>query len=106
MRHQRSNPSRRQFLTTAAGVGTIMLLAPDQLLSAEVDPRVAQIVAGTIAVDMHNHVVVPYVRNPANIKPDPDLDLEVEMKRAGFSAICQTNSPDDLYTKEPGEYYK
>ena len=58
MGHHQSNPSRRQFLTAAAGMGAAMLLAPDQLLSAEVDPRVAQIVASTIAVDMHSHVVV------------------------------------------------
>ena len=32
--------------------------------------------------------------------------MEVEIKRAGFSAVCQTFAPDDLYTKEPGELYK
>jgi membrane dipeptidase len=106
MGRDQSNPSRRQFLTAAAGVGAAILFGPDRLWSADVDPRVLQIVSSAIVVDMHNHVVAPYVRNPANAKPDPDLDLEAEMKRSGFSAICETFSTDDLYTTEVGEYHK
>jgi membrane dipeptidase len=101
-----SNHSRRQFLAAAAGLGAAALLTREQLLAAEVDPRIAQIISGTITVDMHNHVAVPYTRNPATAKPDPELDLAREMKRSGFSAICETFSPDDLYTTEVGEMNK
>jgi membrane dipeptidase len=104
-RHQ-WNSSRRQFLTAAAGMSAGMLFGRDQLFAAEVDPRVAEIIASTITIDMHSHVVVPYVRNPANAKPDPNLNLEVEIRNSGFSAVCQTYSSDDLFTREPGEYFK
>lgn len=70
-----SNPSRREFLKPLAGAGSAMLLGFDQLRSAEVEPRVAQIISRTIAVDMHNHVQVPYVKDPARAGPDPDFDL-------------------------------
>jgi membrane dipeptidase len=83
-----------------------MLLAPHQLLAAEVDPRVAQIVSRTIAVDMHSHVQIPFAKNPADTTPDPDIDLAGEMKRSGFSAICQTYNLDSIVTKVPGEYYR
>src|SRR5271166_4157322 len=81
------NPSRRKFLAALAGTGGAMLLGPDRLRSAEIDPRVAQIVSGTIAVDMHSHVQMRFLRNPADTRPDPDLDIAGEMKRAGFSAV-------------------
>jgi hypothetical protein len=68
-RHQ-SNSSRREFLTALAGTGGAMLLAPRQL-SADVDPRVAQIVSRTTAVDMHSHVQIRFVKDPADAKPDP-----------------------------------
>jgi membrane dipeptidase len=80
-----------------------MLLSPHRLWADDVDPSVAQIVASTIAVDMHNHIETPYVRNPANAKPDPALDLKGEMKRSGLSAICQVYAVDDLYSTEVGE---
>jgi hypothetical protein len=63
------NPSRREFLTALAGTGGAMLRAPRELRSAEVDPRVAQIVSRTVAVDMHSHVQVPFVRDRAAAKP-------------------------------------
>src|SRR5580698_7715575 len=106
MGHNHSNHSRRQFLAAAAGLGTAALLRRDRLFSAEVDPRIAQIISSTITVDMHNHVVVPYTRNPANAKPDRALDLAGQMKLAGLAAICETFSPDDLYTTEVGETNK
>ena len=106
MAHHHSNPSRRRFLAAAAGMGAAALLTPASLFAEEIDPRIARIVSSTILVDMHNHVNIPYTRVPANARPDPDLDLAVEMKRSGFSAICETFSPDDLFTTEVGEFYK
>jgi membrane dipeptidase len=100
------NPSRRKFLAALAGTGGAMVLGPDRLRSAEIDPRVAQIVSSTIAVDMHSHVQMRFLRNPADTRPDPDLDIAGEMKRAGFSAICQTYSLDALGSQEVGDYPK
>ena len=59
--------SRREFLTTAAGAGGAMLLGPAWLNAAAdgVDPRVAQVMSGTIGIDMHNHVY------PAGTEPHP-----------------------------------
>jgi membrane dipeptidase len=102
-RHQ-SNSSRREFLTALAGTGGAMLLAPHQL-SADVDPRVAQIVSRTTAVDMHSHVQIRFVKDPADAKPDPDIDLAGEMKRSGFSAVCQTYNLDAAGIAV-GDYYK
>jgi membrane dipeptidase len=81
-----------------------MLLAPHQL-SADVDPRVAQIVSRTTAVDMHSHVQIRFVTDPADAKADPDIDLAGEMKRSGFSAVCQTFNLDAAGI-EAGDYYK
>jgi membrane dipeptidase len=106
MGRQQSNPSRREFLAAMAVTSAAMLVRPDQLWSAEVDPRVSQIVSRTIAVDMHNHVTIRFVNDdPADAAPDPDFDLAGEIKRSGFSAICQTYAVDRLVTKA-GEYYK
>ena len=89
---------------TAAGGA--MLLGPGLLRAAEIDPRVAQIVASTIAVDMHSHVQIRFVKDPASARPDPDLDLAGEMKRSGFSAICETYNVDIIASGEAGDYYK
>jgi hypothetical protein len=106
MGRRKSNPSRRSFLTALAATGGATLVRPDRLRSADVDPRVAQIVSRMITVDMHNHVQIPFVKAPANAKPDPDLDLPDEMKRAGFSAICETYGVDSLPSEEASESYK
>lgn len=82
-----------------------MLLGFDQLRSAEVEPRVSQIVSRTIAVDMHNHVQVPYVKDPARPEPDPDFDLAGEMKRSGLSAVLETYNIDTVAVEKAGEYY-
>jgi membrane dipeptidase len=82
-----------------------MLVGPDGLCAAEIDPRVAQIVSRTIGVDMHSHVRPRYVRNPADIKPDPDIDLAGEIRRSGFSALCQTYDVDTVGKMPPGVYY-
>jgi hypothetical protein len=58
--------ARREFLTTAAGVGDAMPAGP--WLNAEadgVDPRVAQVISRTIGIDVHDHVY------PAGTEPHP-----------------------------------
>lgn len=86
--------------------GGAMLLGTNQLQAAETDPRTAQIVARTIAVDMHSHVQIRFVKDPADVKPDSDLDLAGEMKRSGLSAICQTYNVDTIGNAEAGDYYR
>jgi membrane dipeptidase len=106
MKLQPSNPSRRDFLRNAAGTGAALLLTPAFLRPAEPDPRVAQIVAKTIVVDMHNHIQIHFAKTPADARPDPTVDLADEMKKAGFTTVCQTFNVDTLPNIEPGDYYK
>jgi membrane dipeptidase len=83
-----------------------MLLAPERVRSADIDPRVADIVAKTIAADRHSHVQIRFTNGFAGAGPDPDIDLADEMKRSGFSAVCQTYGVDALLARQPGDYYK
>jgi hypothetical protein len=50
--------TRREFLMRASGANVAVLLAPEWLRAQAdtEDPRVAEVLAGTIGVDMHNHV--------------------------------------------------
>lgn len=85
--------SRRQFLSTAGMAAGAAFLPPSRLgwAADAADPRVAEIVAGTIGIDTHNHIDVPL---SAAEMPGPDLDLAGEMKRSGLSAICMTFATD------------
>ncbi len=98
--------SRRQFLAGAGAMGSAMWMGVERLSAEEADPRVAQIVARTIAVDMHNHVNVPYARTAADAKPVPAIDLAGQIKRSGFSAICETYNIDGLAEPQTGDYSK
>jgi len=62
-----SSFSRREFLTTAAGAGSAMLLGWPWLYAAVdgVDARIEQVMSRTIGIDMHNHVY------PAGTEPHP-----------------------------------
>jgi membrane dipeptidase len=106
MANHQLDPSRRAFLAALAGTSGAMLLGPSQLLAAEVDPRVARIIASTISVDMHNHLPIKFVKDATDSRPDPGIDLPDEIRRSGFTAICQTFAVDNLVNKEPGGYYK
>ena len=88
-----ANDSRRRFISSAAmTTGAACLLWPRFGLAADAaDPRVAEIVAGTIGIDTHNHIDVPLT---AAEMPGPDIDLAGEMKRSGLSAICMTFATD------------
>jgi membrane dipeptidase len=96
--------SRRQFLTAAAGAGAALMLGSDRLRAAEVDPRVARIVASTIAIDMHSHVRPRYVKDRADAKPDPDINLASQIRLSGFSAVCQTYDVDTTGKQQAGVY--
>ena len=91
------NSSRRGFLTTLAASSTLL---PRTLDAAE-DPRLPQVLARTIAIDLHSHVGIPFGTPNA---PLPRFDLPGEMKRSGFSAVIQTYEVDSV-PAGPGEDY-
>jgi microsomal dipeptidase-like Zn-dependent dipeptidase len=68
----------------------------------DIDPRVAELVAGTIGVDTHNHIDVPMTA--AEI-PGPNLDIAGELKKSGLSAICATFAVDRQRIGGPGVAY-
>ena len=91
-----------------------MLLGPAWLNAAgdEVDPRVAQVLLGTIGVDMHNHVypagTEPHPRQApprrAEDQPQgPELSLPDELKRSGLTAVCASFVLDFTPIDKPGE---
>jgi membrane dipeptidase len=108
-----ASPSRREFLTTAIGAGGAMLLGPAWLNAANgADPRVAQVMSGTIGIDMHNHVY------PAGTEPHPQhgqpprqeeqqhapsLFLAEELKRSGLTAVCASFVLDFAPNNKPGD---
>jgi membrane dipeptidase len=113
LKHKYPGLSRREFLTTAMGAGSAMLLGPAWLNVAgeAVDPRVAQVISGTIGIDMHNHVY------PAGTEPHPhgqpprqqeqpqapELSLAEELKRSGLTAVCASFVLDFAQNDKPGD---
>jgi membrane dipeptidase len=85
--------SRRKFIATAVGAGGAALLRPAWLNAAghavagqaadDIDPRLAQVKATTIAIDMHNHVFSAMPRPGDGTTPG----LTEQLKRAGLTAI-------------------
>lgn len=111
--------SRRNFLRAAAGAGSGALLAPAWLRAAAntaipgapADPRLAQVLARTIAIDMHNHVY------PAGTEPHPQhgpgpqdqspqqepLALGSALNQTGLTAVCASITIDFAPNKKPGD---
>ena len=56
------------------------------------DPRVAKVLAGTIGIDMHNHITPggarPEQGRNEQQKSQSNLDLADEIKRSGLTAVC------------------
>ena len=67
------------------------------------DPRIAKIVAGTIGVDTHNHIDVPFSKAEV---PGPNIDLAGDLKVSGLSAICMTFAVDRPALVNPGDAYE
>ena len=100
-------------MATVAGAGGAMLLGPTWLNAAGdgVDPRVAQVMSGTIGIDIHNHVY------PAGTEPHPQngqaqekeqqkapaLFLAEELKRSGLTAVCASFVLDHAPNDKPGD---
>ena len=86
--------TRREFLTGAIGANAAILVAPSWLRAQAdtEDPRVAEILSGTLGIDMHNHVTPggerPQQGRKAQEKSQPSLDLAEEIKRSGLTAVC------------------
>lgn len=103
LKNKHSNLSRRELLAAAVGAGGAMLLGPARLNAAAdaVDPRVAQVVAGTIGIDMHNHV------HPAGTESRPQqapvLSMAGEIKQSGLTAICASFELDFAPNNKPGD---
>lgn len=114
LKNRRPALSRRGFLTDAVAAGGAIVLAPGWLKAAayDGDPRVAQVLSRTIAIDMHNHVY------PAGTEPHPqrgpqqrqgeqqqgpDLVLPEELKRSGLTAVCASFVLDFAPNIKPGD---
>src|SRR5271165_1273390 len=86
--------TRREFLTGAVGANVAVLLAPEWLRAQDdtEDPRIAEVLAGTIGIDMHNHVTPggarPEQGRKEQEKSQSTLDLADEIKRSGLTAVC------------------
>ena len=96
--------SRRQFITTVTGASAAIFINPfSSWTTAEIDPRMAAIVAKTIGIDTHNHIDVP--SKPTELV-ETKIDLSAAMKQSGLSAICMTFAVDRPKLTEEGEAYK
>ena len=97
------NLSRRVFLKRAASASGAVLLgqAYGNELHDVVDPRVAKVMAGTVSIDMHNHVY------PAGTEPRPQqgpkLLIAEELKRSGLTAVCASYVLDFAPTLKLGD---
>jgi membrane dipeptidase len=122
-------PTRREFLSTATYAGAAALISPAWIkaLAAPVDPRVAQVMAKTIGIDMHNHVYPagtephPHFGPPPGAGPQggppaggsspqqeqqptgPELSIEQEIKLSGFNAVAASYVLDFAPNKKPGD---
>jgi membrane dipeptidase len=110
--------SRRNFLAASLSAGGAALLgmANGNAFGDEVDPRVAQAMSRTIAIDMHNHVypagTEPHPqRGPQRGQPPrrqeqaqaPALQLPEELKRSGLTAVCASFVLDFARNEKPGD---
>ena len=104
--------SRREFLSTAAGVGGAMLVGPWMNAVADgVDPRVAQAMSKTIGIDMHNHVypegTEPHPRGqpprPEEQPRVPELFIGEELRQSGLTAVCASYVLDFAQNDKPGD---
>jgi len=114
LRNNYPDLSRRELLKTAAGAGGAILLGPAWLNAAAdgVDPRVAQVVSGTIGIDMHNHVHPAGTESHPQQGPPrrqeeqqqtPALSMAEEVKQSGLTAVCASYELDFAPNKKPGD---
>jgi microsomal dipeptidase-like Zn-dependent dipeptidase len=94
--------TRRKFLRTAAvtGGGAALISPLAAWITDEIDPAVAKIVAGSIGIDTHNHVDVPYKKQDFMSQ---QFNLAEQLKKSGLSAICMTFQVDRPALSNDGE---
>src|SRR6476660_4419740 len=103
MKNFQNDWSRRKFIVSVTGAGAAILINPFSSLAAyEINPKIAAIIANTIAIDTHNHIDVPM--KMAEL-PETKIGLLSEMKKSGLSAICMTFAVDRPKLTEPGQAY-
>lgn len=110
MKLTREEWSRRKFILSLTGAGSAMVLNPTlswannarpELAEGELDPRVAKIVAKTMAIDTHNHVDVRIYPD----QPLPKYDLLNDFKKSGLAAIVMTFAVDYQKLQNEGDGY-
>lgn len=98
------------FILSLTGVGSALIVNPvlswansvrPESAEEEIDPRVAKIVAKTMAVDTHNHVDVRIYPD----QPLPTYDLLNDFKKSGLAAIVMTFAVDYQKLQNEGEGY-
>jgi membrane dipeptidase len=104
MKNFQNDWSRRKFIACVTGAGSAISVNPfSSWATYEIDPKIAAIVAKTMAIDTHNHIDVP--AKMAEL-PETKIDLLSEMKKSGLSAICMTFAVDRPKLTEPGQAYE
>lgn len=89
-------------MASLAGVSSALLLNPVVLWADdEIDPRVAGIVAKTMAIDTHNHVDVRIYPD----QPLPKYELLNDFKKSGLAAIVMTFAVDYQKLQNEGDGY-
>jgi membrane dipeptidase len=104
-----SNLSRRGFVATATSA--ILPSWMNRALGDTIDPRVAKVVAETMAIDMHNHVYPAGTQQgsrsgnapPPGGDPGSELSLAEELKLSGLTAICAGFALDRAGNIKPGD---
>lgn len=102
MKNDPATFTRRRFMITSTTIGASLLLNPFSSW-AESESEVAKIVSGTIGVDTHNHLDVPFTDESFLAK---QYDLSGELKKSGLSAICMTFQVDRPNLTRPEEAYE
>jgi len=108
--------SRRGFLSTSAGAGAVAM-APTWLRAvgeavAPMYARVAEVLAKTIGIDMHNHVypagTEPHPQHGGGPQQDqqaqgPEYSLAGEIRATGLTAVCASYVMDFAQNDKPGD---
>jgi membrane dipeptidase len=96
--------SRRKFIGSLTSAGSALMVAPlSGWTLSMAHPKVAATLAGSISIDTHNHIDVPF--NAAEV-PGPEVELSGEIKRSGLSAICMTFAVDRPALLNRGDAYE
>jgi hypothetical protein len=85
---QQMGVSRREFLGFVAAANGALLVEQSRIWAAEPDPRIKEIVAKTITVDLHNHW------SASGGAANQGEGIIAAMKQGGDSLVCLTYAVD------------